>query len=947
MREGDFRAWLESQKYSRNTVSTQLAQTRRLDQAYGDLDALYLKDGFAGLRGELGYTSVDKREGKLNPAKFPISGDLYANLASYRASLTYYSRFADAPEQATPLNSGALEKLKQEFLGIFPDFEPAGGFIATSRYHEEEDDYKRALVARVNDFMHSVPPIDDTELGSAILDGLSTDTNLLGYYKTTTRLKAIRVAHPGVFEAATGALARSNERPSDAAETFLKVTWPLLLEGAENSQPFGESRIFATVVQALARPELAVSVIYQRFHNLGMALLGRPLFGNNVLTAAEYDRVLELANTIFTVMDGEWGWHPRDLWDVQGFVWATCKNKLEGEALAPAIDQSAVEAVMNECDRLGEAAFAEKYKRGLSGIRYRVLRAGVRYPSKAIANAAYEYMHKETGPYGGTQARQVLSALGYEIVGGGQAAPQDDLAGDETLAPQTPTNLILFGPPGTGKTYASAGEAVRLCDQLAANSPILIDDDLRPTLMQRYRELSALGRIAFVTFHESYSYEEFIEGLRPHQGLSDGDAAQAGFSLQAEPGLLLRIAKRAMSVVRSDIAPLSLAERRIFKMSIGEAANPEEDYLLEESLAGGYVLLGWGNQIDFSRPEFAERDPILKAAREHYAQYVPDREISNQSGYVKYPYAFRNRIREGDILVISRGNSRFRAIAEVTGPYEYQPRDTDEYANRRKVRWLWQDREGVPVEEIYPRGFSMGSLYELARSDLNLAALEQYAGAGQANLSAASAEQPFVLVIDEINRANISRVFGELITLIEPDKRLGAREERKVTLPYSKIEFGLPSNLHIVGTMNTADRSIALLDTALRRRFEFRELMPRSDRLADASEETGIDLVRLLDVLNDRIEYLLDRDHQIGHAYLIGCDSKADVDERMRNRIIPLLQEYFYEDLAKVCRLLGEGFIETTKLAPFGRGDDEGEQERIRYRVRASFDQEAYDKLTA
>ncbi|RYZ75573.1 MAG: hypothetical protein EOP04_33160 [Proteobacteria bacterium] len=95
------------------------------------------------------------------------------------------------------------------------------------------------------------------------------------------------------------------------------------------------------------------------------------------------------------------------------------------------------------------------------------------------------------------------------------------------------------------------------------------------------------------------------------------------------------------------------------------------------------------------------------------------------------------------------------------------------------------------------------------------------------------------------------------------------------------------------------------------------------------------------------IEYLLDRDHQIGHAYLIGCDSKADVDERMRNRIIPLLQEYFYEDLAKVCRLLGEGFIETTKLAPFGRGDDEGEQERIRYRVRASFDQEAYDKLTA
>ncbi|GAA0678107.1 hypothetical protein FHT00_003437 [Sphingomonas insulae] len=947
MREGDFRAWLERQSYSRNTVNTQLAQARRLDQAYGDLDALYEADGFAGLRQELGYTSVDKRDGKPNPAKFPISGDLYANLASYRASLTYYARFATAPTEHTAVNRDALEKLKQNFLRLFPDFEAGGGFTGVSRYHQEEDDYKRALVARVSELLHRDPAIDDIALGAAILDGLSTDTNLLGYYKTTTRLKGIRAAHPGVFEAAIGVLARSNDPPSAAAETFLKVAWPLLLEGSEDSQPFGESRIFATVVQALARPEAAISVIYQRFHNLGIALLGRSPFENNVLTAAEYEGVLDLVRTIFTVMDGEWDWHPRDLWDVQGFIWVTCKNKLEGEGVGPAIDRSAVEAVMDECDTLGDEAFAKKYNRGLSGIRYRAVRAGVRYPSKAIANAAYEHMHGERGQYGGTQARQVLAALGYEIVGGSTATQDRDAEAGEAPGGETPTNLILFGPPGTGKTYASAGEAVRLCDRLAANAPILTDDDLRPALMQRYRELSALGRIAFVTFHESYSYEEFVEGLRPHQGLGDGDAAQAGFSLQSEPGLLLRIAKRAMSVVRSDAAPLSLTDRRIFKMSIGEAANPEEDYLLEESLAGGYVLLGWGNQIDLSRPEFAERDAILKAAREKYAQHVPDREISNQSGYVKYSYAFRNRVREGDILVISRGNSRFRAIAEVMGPYEYQPRDTDEYANRRKVRWLWQDREGVPVEEIYPRGFSMGSLYELARADLNLAALEQYAGAGQASVAADEGEQPFVLVIDEINRANISRVFGELITLIEADKRLGGREERKVILPYSKTEFGLPANLHIVGTMNTADRSIALLDTALRRRFDFRELMPRPDRLADASEDTGIDLVRLLDVLNDRIEYLLDRDHQIGHAYLIGCGTKADVDERMRNRIIPLLQEYFYEDLAKVRRLLGDGFIETTKLAPFGRSGDDGEQERVRYRVRRTFDQEAYDKLTA
>ena len=188
-------------------------------------------------------------------------------------------------------------------------------------------------------------------------------------------------------------------------------------------------------------------------------------------------------------------------------------------------------------------------------------------------------------------------------------------------------------------------------------------------------------------------------------------------------------------------------------------------------------------------------------------------------------------MKKGDIVIVPYGNSAFRAVAEVTGDYQFVPSENGTYNHQRRVKWLLKLDEPLPLDTIVEGNFAMRTLYPIPEIRLKKPALNRLLAGDQRSATeradqAAGRPDQFVLIIDEINRAKVSKVLGELITLIEPDKRLGQPNALEVLLPYSRKPFGVPDNLHIVGTMNTADRSIALLDTALRRRFRFVEVEP-------------------------------------------------------------------------------------------------------------------------
>jgi len=509
-----------------------------------------------------------------------------------------------------------------------------------------------------------------------------------------------------------------------------------------------------------------------------------------------------------------------------------------------------------------------------------------------------------------------------------------EMTGEATVQKQSensiPLNTILYGPPGTGKTFATIREAVAICDG-RSSADALGGTELR----KRHNELRQAGRIAFVTFHQSYSYEDFVEGLRPEVGSADSadTADEAGFRLVARAGILRRIATLAAEARATTGRPFETTGRRVFKMSLGRNVEADAD-LRRECLEEGYVLLANEDRVDWSGLQNASFQTIAEKYRA-----ITGKSVDPRSAVVGEPFYLAAYMREGDIVVASAGTTAFHAVGVVSGPYVFDPSHQDGFGSRRSVDWLWTTEAPRPATDIYVHAFQRRTLHELSQEKVNWAALRELLSPKDEN----APPPPHVLVIDEINRANVSKVFGELITLLEEDKRSGAENAVTLRLPYSGDAFSLPRNLYFVGT-NTADRSIALLDTALRRRFAFVEMPPQPDLLGVID---GLDLRLLLTRLNERIEYLFDRDHLIGHAFFMAVRSRADMDTVMRRKVIPLLAEYFHEDWERILAVLGgpdQGFIERIALpAPPGLVV-EGET-RWGYAVRSAFSEDAYAGL--
>lgn len=428
-----------------------------------------------------------------------------------------------------------------------------------------------------------------------------------------------------------------------------------------------------------------------------------------------------------------------------------------------------------------------------------------------------------------------------------------------------PLNVILYGPPGTGKTYAVVDETLR-----RLHPAFLEGKPSREAMQARFRALQAEGRVVFTTFHQNFSYEDFVEGIKPVT------TPEGAVTYELQDGVFKTLALRAASpVVAGQVPDLNLSGT-VWKLSLDGTTGAS--VIRRHCLAHGEARVGF--------PELGRLDQAqdLKGA----------------------PRLFLEDLAEGDLVLVPGPHTTVQAVGVVTGEYRYDdaPPPGVDWRNVRPVRWLARDLQ-VPFRELLGVNFTLTTLYRLKPSVPQVLAHLASHGVHLAHESRAAPAH--VLIVDEINRGNIAKIFGELITLLEPSKRAGAAEETTVRLPSSKEPFSVPENLFVIGTMNTADRSLARLDTALRRRFEFRELPPRPELLAVTSD--GIHLPKLLYALNRRVALLLGRDFMLGHAYFLSLDTDStvgDVAQVFRSRVLPLLEEYFFEDWGRIALALND-----------------------------------------
>ncbi len=461
----------------------------------------------------------------------------------------------------------------------------------------------------------------------------------------------------------------------------------------------------------------------------------------------------------------------------------------------------------------------------------------------------------------------------------------------------TPLNQIFYGPPGTGKTYRTVSEAVRIC-----NPTFNLNQD-RKSIKAEYQRLTELGQIAFTTFHQSTSYEDFVEGIKPQ-------VTEDGISYDVEPGIFKQICQQAKRIEVKTEASVDWDKCSYFKMSLGGKNRSEtHQWCLENDV----IALGYGGQNDLT--SYKKLVNKWKIFRNRFTE--ENAALVEKSRYqIQAAHTFL-RMKKGDVVVVSLGNKIIDAIGVITSDYYYDDDAQIRYTHFRKVTWLAQNLQ-TPPSRFLAKSISQQTIYEFHTADIKKEALKELNVVNRPAIT-----KNYVLIIDEINRANVSQVFGELITLLEEDKRIGGAEEIRLILPYSKDSetlFGVPDNVYLLCTMNTADKSVEALDAALRRRFSFVEIAPDPNLISqkgvlneleggiEYGEDEEIRLDYLLELINTRVEILLDKDHLIGHSYFMQVDSLTGLKKMFTQKIIPLLQEYFYGDQGKLSLVLGEGF---------------------------------------
>lgn len=915
MKQDEFRKWLVAQGQTDPTASSRVSSAKRVEQYLGDLDELFVQEDLDSVLNRFAYSADDERAERPNPSPVPIDGVLRTGLASLQQALKLYHTFlthqTNMPDKEA--HQALLDRLtRTEIASAMQECDELGTPAFLARYG-----FSRTTVRMADgDSDKPYPAKATVVVAVGHLPGervLSAQEFFNGYGDMQCRAVLEKLGYrilPKEAGHQSPALSRDRiEAAMDAHEAFSENgAHADLFSGfgapseywVRSTRPRQDKR-FPTkplIGFLLGKPASALTGGWSQPHDAAARL-----HAAGYIIVDQNDVPLPLPEQYTHLMRGA----DRARLVALNYFVAPAREAGEPSVTIRAGDLHDMSGLVKNWANVCQA---------LEGDMFQKL-ASVPAPTR-------------TGPERSTTTE-------YTFV-----LTQDGKAKDPSMsqAPQIETtNLILYGPPGTGKTYQTAWEAVRLClgDAVAAD---LSGDEHRDQLMAEYQSLMKDERIEFVTFHQSMSYEEFVEGLQPSTGEDAREGpeelgAAVGFRLKPTDGVFKKISERAR-LDGSQAGAVSRLDRtaRVFKVALGR--RQEEEDRIRFGLENGLIHVGWGGDIDWSDERFDDFDQIYNEWRSR-----KDTDATGHDGNIVVTYSFRSDMQIGDYVVVSDGRDRIQAFGRIKGDY-YFDEGAEFHPHRRVVDWIWRDEAGTDRGRFYPNAFRRHSVYKLNQSLIDWDALEEIVFGKRAAVADKSARD-YVLIIDEINRANISKVFGELITLLEPDKRLGRRDGIQLTLPYSKKRFGVPPNLHIIGTMNTADRSIALLDTALRRRFTFKELMPNPSILSP--NVGGINLQKLLTTINDRIEYLFDREHQIGHAYFTGCTSADAVEDVMRHKVIPLLSEYFYEDWSKVAAVLGDGpqgpsrFLEARRLtAPPGIAADDFSGERLRWRVKDQFD---------